>query len=100
MVFKNIFEDSIRKCLAVQYFNTRDGLAREVVRNIRMLGKFETGVQTRDGCRGFSAVCNGYKVETMAWHGSKSGAENKLAGNGYVKSAIVQLWKKNCIGDW
>ncbi|CAF0926756.1 unnamed protein product, partial [Brachionus calyciflorus] len=24
----------------------------------------------------FSAVCNGYEVETMAWHGSKSGAEN------------------------
>ncbi|CAF0912820.1 unnamed protein product [Brachionus calyciflorus] len=58
MVVKNILEDLIGKCLKSQYFKTGDGLAREVGRNIRMPVKFETD------------------VETMAWHDSKSGAEN------------------------
>ncbi|CAF1001753.1 unnamed protein product [Brachionus calyciflorus] len=77
MVVKNILEDLIRKCFASQYFKTGDGLAREVGRNIRMPVKFETGEQTRDGCKG---------------------AEN-LAGWKWIP-AIVQLWTKICIGNW
>ncbi|CAF0932210.1 unnamed protein product [Brachionus calyciflorus] len=70
MVVKKILEYLISKCLKSQYFKTGDGLAREVGRNIRMPVKFETGEQIRDCCKGFSAACSGYDVETMAWHGS------------------------------
>ncbi|CAF0943535.1 unnamed protein product [Brachionus calyciflorus] len=89
MGVKNILEDLIRKCFASQYFKTGDGLAQEVGRNIRMPVKFETGEQTRDGCKGFSAVCNGYEVETIAWHGSKSGAEN-LAGWKWIRDVCYR----------
>ncbi|CAF0922319.1 unnamed protein product [Brachionus calyciflorus] len=67
--------------------------------------KFETGEKTRDGSKGFSAACSGYNVETMAWHGSKSGAEN-LAGwkwlrEVYYRSAVdknlYDNWSKNLL---
>ncbi|CAF0818288.1 unnamed protein product [Brachionus calyciflorus] len=51
--------------------------------------KFETSEQTRDGCKDFSAVCNGYEVETMAWYGSKSGAEN-LAGWKWIRDVCYR----------
>ncbi|CAF0853998.1 unnamed protein product [Brachionus calyciflorus] len=107
MVVKNILEDLIGKCLNSQYFKTGHGLTREVGRNIRMPIKFETGEQIRDGCKGFSAACSGYYVETMAWHGSKSGAEN-LAGWKWIQVVdLEELWdhvercvEVRCINYW
>ncbi|CAF0877465.1 unnamed protein product [Brachionus calyciflorus] len=65
--------------------------------------------QIPDGCKMFSAACSGYDVETMAWHGSKSGAEN-LAGWKWFREEVVdleELWdhvercvEVRCINYW